>query len=449
MLLCAKWVIPIIGEPILNGALHISDDTITRLGTREELKKDLPRECEIDFGQAVIMPGFVNTHTHIELSVLHGLIKPSPFTPWILQLIEKARKLSLKDWEISASFGACMSIKSGITCIGDIATRSPNLKALCESGLRGIVFAEVIEMDEAKIDDAIVNVTHKVELWKDECKGSLLNIGIAPHSLYTVHPLLIKKLSRWARREGLPLSMHLAESQDETLYVRDGKGGLAQQYRQFLGWAHLPVKGTGVSPTRYAEQLGVLDGLIAAHSVQVNREDIPLLKDHNVTVAHCPQSNSYLKVGIAPVIDLMNKGIPVGLGTDSLASNEDMDFFKEMRRLYLSQWEKTGTAKTILHRKMLEIATLGGARVLKVENKVGSLEVGKQADVIAVKPSRPIHLTEDLFSYLVDEARNEDVIFNMVAGKTLFHEGIRLIPDMEEITTQMKNIQLYHLSALK
>ena len=441
MLLCAKWIIPIIGEPLLNGALHISDDTITRLGTKEELKKDFPGECEIDFGQAVIMPGFVNTHTHIELSVLHGCIKPSPFTPWILQLVEKARKLSLEDWEISASFGACMSIRSGVTCIGDIATRSPNLKALCESGLRGIVFAEVIEMDEAKIDDAIVNVTQKVELWQDECKKSLLHIGVAPHSLYTVHPLLVKKLSRWAREEGLPLSMHLAESQDETLYVRDGTGGLAQQYRQFLGWGHLPVKGTGSSPTRYAGRLGVLDGLIAAHSVQVNREDITLLKDHNVAVAHCPRSNSYLKVGIAPVIDLMNQGIPVGLGTDSLASNEDMDFFKEMRGLYLSQGKKTCPAKTLPHRKIVEIATLGGARVLKVDDKAGSLEVGKQADVIAVKPSRPIHLTEDLFGYLVDEASNEDVIFNMVAGKILFHEELRLIPDMEEITRQIKDVQ--------
>lgn len=441
MLLSAKWIIPITSEPIEDGAILVSSDKIEKLGVKNELIESLPNEPEIDFGHAVIMPGFVNTHSHLEYSVFKGVIEPSSFTSWILQIIKRARKLSPEDWEISARLGAYLSIKSGITCLGDIVSRGPGLKALRESGLRGIGFVEVIEMDEARNDETMENLSHKVELWQGERSKSSVRVGISPHSLYTVNPPLLKRLSKWAKGEGLPVSMHLAESREETVFVRDGEGGLAREYREFLGWDCFPVRTTGLTPVRYAKQLGVLDGLIAAHCVQVDSEDIALLRKHSVAIAHCPRSNSCLRLGVAPVVDFLDHNISVGLGTDSLASNEDMEFSGEMKHIHLVRSKTKGSLQVLTPWKIIEIATLGGARVLGMENQIGSLERGKQADVIAFKLSGSIASLDDLFEYSIREANQENVIFNMVAGKILLHRDRDIQPDVGEIATEAEMVR--------
>ncbi len=413
---------PVNGDPIEDGSVLVRSDKVEALDLRATLVRSFPDEPEIDFQNAVIMPGFVNTHSHLEYSVFGRAVEPSSFTSWILQLIKRSRQLSLEDWENSARLGASLSIKSGVTCLGDIVSRGPGFNVLCESGLRGIGFAEVIEMDTARNDDVMATLSQRVEGWQEQCAGSLVKVGVSPHSLYTVNPLLLERLGKWAKGHALPVSIHLAESREETAFVRDGRGGLVGEYREFLGWDHFPLRATGLTPVRYAEQLGALDGVIAAHCVQVNAEDMAVLKDRNVAVAHCPRSNSFLRVGNAPVADLLGHGISVGLGTDSLASNEDMGLLGEMKHIYLAKSKNKDSAQAFTPRKIIEAATLDGARALGMDDQIGSLEEYKEADLIALKLSVRITSPNELFEYCVREACKGSVIFNMVGGNILFHQ---------------------------
>jgi len=440
MLLSAKWIIPITSDPIEDGAILVSSNKIKKVGTRDELAGVFLNEPMIDLGQAVIMPGFVNSHSHLEFSAFKGLIEPSSFTTWIIQLIMRSRNLSTGDWDVSARLGAYMSIKSGVTCLGDIVSRGSGFKALCSSGLRGVCFAEVIEMDEAKNNDTMANLIKKVEFWQEECLGSLVKVGISPHSLYAVNAPLLRRLSEWAKDEGLPISMHLAESNEETAFVRDGKGMLAREYREFLGWDRFCMRETGLTPVRYAGQLGLLDNLIAAHCVQVSGEDIALLKRHNAAITYCPRSNSYLRLGIAPVVGFLDYDISIGLGTDSLASNEDIGLFGEMKHIDLVRNETKDFMQVLTFRKILEIATLGGAGVLGMEDQIGSLEEGKEADLIAFELAESIHSIDELFEHCIRETSHGNVIFTMVAGKVLLDQGRGILPEVGKVACHVQRV---------
>ncbi|MEW6188814.1 MAG: amidohydrolase family protein, partial [Actinomycetota bacterium] len=166
MLLTAKWVLPITSEPIDEGAVLISKDMIKAVGSEEELMKVHPKESLINFGRAIIMPGFVNTHAHLEYSAFKGILKNLSFFPWIVQLVKKGRKLSLSDWEVSALLGALECIKSGVTCVADIISFGPGFEVLLQSGLRGLAFHEVIEIDDTKADQKILESEKIIQDWK-------------------------------------------------------------------------------------------------------------------------------------------------------------------------------------------------------------------------------------------------------------------------------------------
>ncbi len=417
MLLTAKWVLPITRELIDDGAVLISKDVIKAVGSKEELKKVHPKEPLIDFGRAIIMPGLVNTHTHLEYSAFRGILKNLSFFPWIVELVKKSRKLSLSDWKVSALLGALECIKSGVTCVANIISFGPGFEILLQSELRGLAFHEVIEIDDAKADQKISESEKIIQYWKEKCGNGLLNMGISPHATYTVAPRVFQSLSEWARHNGLLLSTHLAESREEYRFLK--MAGLK------LSW-----QSKGVSPVRYLEQLGVLDdNVIAVHCVHVDKEDIGILKEKDVGIACCPRSNTRLKVGTAPLSNFFESDLRVGFGTDSLASNDDLNILSELKTALLQH--------KIPPQQLVKMATLGGAQVLRMENQIGSLEEGKQADIIVVE--LPFD-HDDIYLSLVD-AEKAKVIFTMVAGRVLYERDKCQTLDEKSISAQIQKVQ--------
>lgn len=425
MILAAKWVLPITRPPVEDGAVLIKRDKISRVGTKSELVKSFSREELVDLGQAVIMPGFIDLHTHLEYSVFRGVCDDVSFSKWKIQLSEKSGKLKSADWDTSAELGALEAIQSGITCIADITRTGASLRAARKAGLRGMIFYEVSGMNDSVIPEIMARTVEEISAWQDEVKGSNLEIGLSPYSVYTVSPRLFQAACEHARKKRLLVCLHLAGSRDEYLFVKYGSGPLANEYRELMGWGGLLWQPMGVSPVKYLEQWDVFEGdVVAVHCVQVDDRDIDILKKYGVAVAHCPKTSAKLGMGIAPLLKLLRAGLKVGIGTDSPASNNTMDFFDEMRVGLLLQRGLSASADEPSARHFVEMATLGGAQALRINDQVGSLDEGKLADIIGVDLSHSHQVpVRDPYSALVYTANQENVIFTMVGGKILYHNG--------------------------
>ncbi|MDI6821852.1 MAG: amidohydrolase family protein [Actinomycetota bacterium] len=435
MLLAAKWVLPITSDPIENGAILISKDKIKAVGRKRDLIKTHPKETVIDFGKAILLPGFVDTHTHLEYSVFRGMCDDLPFALWKIQVTKKSKKLSDSDWISSAQLGTLEAIQSGITCIADISSTGASLSTALLAGLRGAIFCEVSGMDHSKIDEVVSCARRNVHSWLEQSQNSHLKIGVSPLGVYTVAPPLFKAVSDWARKEDIPLCLHLAGSPDEYSFIMYGSSLLATTYRDLMGWSDLLWQPMGVSPVKYVEQWDVFEGeVIAVHCIQVGERDIDILRKYDVAIAHCPKCSAKLGMGIAPLRDFIRCGLRVGIGTDSPASNNTMDIFDEMRTGLLLQRGASESVEGFSAEQFVRMATLGGAEVLKMEGEIGSLEEGKQADIIAVDISHSHQIpVNDPYSALVYTTNQENVIFTMVGGKVLYEKNGYSILDQEEI----------------
>lgn len=443
MLLTARWVLPISGKPIGDGAVLVEGEKISAVGEQKKMRRSHPQEEILNFGNAIILPGFVNTHTHLEYSILRGVCDDLPFVLWIIQLIKKSQRLNQNDWLVSAKLGTLEAIHSGITCMGEVSRTGAGFQAMLESGLRGVVFCEVFGMDDNRLNEIMLEMKDRVEKWKHGAEKSMLQVGVSPHSPYTVGPKIFYHIADWARREGLYLTLHLAESQDEYQFVKYGASMLANDFRDAVGWSHLLWQPTGASPVKYLEQWDVFEGeVLAAHCVEVEPMDVDLLKKYDVAVAHCPRSNAKLGTGIAPLPVFLRNGLKVGLGTDSLASSNTMDFFDEMRIGLLLQRGKEKIVDGLCAEDFVVMATLGGAQALRMEDKIGTLEAGKQADIIAVDISHSHQMpVRDPYSSLVYNANQEDVVFTMVGGRILYTKGQFSTLDHEKIMAEAEPIR--------
>lgn len=444
MLIIAKWVLPIESEPIEDGAVLVSGDLIKDFGIKEELIKKYPHEPQICFERGVVLPGFVDSHTHLEYSVFRGICDDLSFTPWKIQLIKKGKKLSEKDWYFSAKLGALEAVQSGITCIADVTQKGASLKAAKEAGLRGVIFCEVSEMDESKVKNTLDKAKTTIEEWQKETENGLLGIGISPYSVYNSTPLLFKAVSDWAKNKKFSVCFHLAGPSDEYPFVKYGSGMLATDYRKEMGWEELLWQPTGVSPVKYLEQWDAFESgnVICVHCVQVSDADIEILRKYDVAVVHCPKCGAKLGMGIAPLSKFLKRGLRVSIGTDSPASNNTMDFFDEMRVGLMLQRSLEKKVEDFSAEQFIKMATLGGAKALKMDNLIGSIEVGKQADLIAVDLSHSHQISlGDPYSALVYTANQEDVVFTMVAGKIRYNKGKSCVFDEKEVLNQAEKVR--------
>jgi 5-methylthioadenosine/S-adenosylhomocysteine deaminase len=439
MLLCARYVIPVSSSHIEDGAVLVQGDRIVEVGTRAALCAAHPDEEVRDFGLAVLMPGFVDLHTHLEYAIFRGLVDDLPYTRWKMQVQLMEERLSSADWRDSAVLGAMEALGSGITTVADITDSGNSVLATKASGLSGIIYREVSTMDKSKVAQRMALADADIDAWREVADGTPVEIGIAPHSPYTCHPALIEAAASLAIERGLPAAIHLAGSQDEYDFVRYGSSALAQDFRVQSGWRDVAWMPTGVSPVRYVLQWGLFEvpRLLAVHCVHVDEDDIQILADHNVAIAHCPRCNAKLGMGIAPLTEFFEHGLTVGIGTDSPASNNTVDPFDEMRIGLLLQRGVTGESDAFFRyftaRTFIRLGTIWGARALGLEHEIGSLEAGKRADVIAVDLSSSPHMvpTSDPYSALVHGANQKDVLWTMVSGQVVFDDGEYLTVDAE------------------
>jgi 5-methylthioadenosine/S-adenosylhomocysteine deaminase len=330
----------------------------------------IPPEAELlEYRDAVLVPGLVNCHTHLELTHLAGQNREDDFTRWIRRVRELKQETKAEQFLAAAKQGVRDGWARGVTCVADTGDSGAPLRALQELGGRGIYYQEVFGPDPAQVDESMVGLRSAVASLRAVLAvqpSSRLTLGVSPHAPYTVSAPLYRAVAEYARSDGMPMAVHLAESRAESELVRDGAGPFADA----LARRGITFEAQRVSPVAYLHRLGVLlPGTLCIHCVQIDVADIALLKTANASVAHCPSSNRAHHHGKAPLAALRAAGVPTGLGTDSVVSVGKLDL-----------WAEAGAAGLEAD-DALRMLTLEGARALGWEAEIGSLEVGKAGDL--------------------------------------------------------------------
>jgi 5-methylthioadenosine/S-adenosylhomocysteine deaminase len=392
------------GPPIKDGAIVVDGERIAAVGSAAELGEGARYE------QAAIIPGFVNAHSHLEYAVYAGFGEGLDFGPWIAIHVERKARLAREEMLAIARLGAAQCLASGITTLGDASFSGVSAEACRDAGLRAIVYVEGFGR-RSTLGDRFRERRAGVEPYLDE----RVRLGVSPHAPYTT-TLDSYQLSVELQ---LPIATHLAESQAEQEWLRTGKGA-------WEPLAELLVPPPGTTGIRLLAEHGLLvSRMIAAHCTVVDAEEVELLAEHDVAVAHCPRSNAVLGCGIAPLRELRAAGLRVGLGTDSPASTPSFDMFEELRTAIYVARAREARADALSAREALELATLGSARALGLDGHVGSLTPGKQADVAVVSlGGSPYFPWEDPAAAVVFGGSPERVEATFVGGQVRYERGV-------------------------
>lgn len=450
MLLTARYVLPVSSPHIENGAVLVRDDKIVEVGHAANMKKRYPQEETIDFGLAAIMPGFVDAHTHIEYQILRGILNDVPYAPWKAYVAEKKQLLKDEDWLDSAYLGALEVVSSGITTIADITSRGVSAKAADDFGLRSVIYRKVGALEKSHVDDAMERADKDIKAWREQYDSTRMDVGIAAGSLYTCHPEILRAIAAYGA-DGTKVALHLAGSKEEYGFIRDGSSlfkihGRDARNRAIAEKQSTTFLPTGVSPVRYAVNWGILDApeVLAIHCVHVDDSDIKLLQQRNISIAVCQRANAKLSMGIAPVMKFKKAGITVALGTDSPAAADGTDMFEEMRFGLLAQRAISDSDEFLVASDMIRMATIDAARALGIADKVGSLEEGKLADIIAIDLSTshqvPTHYPN---SAVVHTADRDNLLMTMVGGKILYqNEEFTFETDLERRLAHAEDLRI-------
>jgi len=419
VILRAEWVLPVAREPIEQGEVVVQNGVIVDVRRRSGTRGGAD---VLDFGEAVILPGLVNVHTHLELTALRGAVEDLPFFEWIRRLVEMKDVLAEQDWRDSALWGALEAAASGITTVADTTDSGASAYALLQTGLRGRVYQEVFAVQpEQSPTKTLGKLEDKLQWLHRATRGSLVEIGVAPHTLYTVRPAVMTALREYTREKGYPVCIHVAESADEIALLQEGKGKFAQMYAE----RGIPWETQGKHPVDILQEQGWLDAnTLLVHAVHTDSRHAELFASTGTAIAHCPQSNAKLYNGVAPLSEWLAQEVKVGLGTDSVVSNNTLDMFAEMRSAVLLQRATRGVDSCMTARKAIEMATTGGAHALGMAERIGTLEPGKQADLCVLSLNGAHSFpTCDPVTALVFSAHASDVLMTMVAGKIVYRQG--------------------------
>lgn len=418
MILRADWVLPVANDPIEDGEVVVRNGVIVDVRRRSGTRGGAD---VLDFGEAVILPGLVNTHTHLELTVLRGAIEDLPFFEWLRKLVDLKKMLSEQEWRDSALWGALEAAASGITTLADTTDTGASLYAMVQAGLRGRVYQEVFAVEpDTDAPQTLRTLEDKIQWLRRASQGTTVEVGVAPHTLYTVRPAVLQALRHYTREKGYPVCIHAGESADEIALLEKGDGKFAQMYAQ----RGIPWPAAGKHPLDILYEQSWLDEhTLLVHGVHTDSHHAERLASTRTAVAHCPQSNAKLCNGIAPLSEWLAQGVTVGLGTDSVVSNNTMDLFAEMRLAVTLQRAVHGVGSCLTARKAVELATTRGAQALGMAERIGTLEAGKQADLCVVS-LEGVHAfpTYDPYAGLVFSARASDVLMTMVGGKVVYQQ---------------------------
>ena len=389
----ADWLVPVIGEPITDGALLESDGVIIAVGRRRDLIfDDHDRERR---WSGVIIPGLVNAHAHLQYSHMADLTRRhyDGFYDWV-QRFQARFTAPGNDWYAAARDGARQALATGTTAVADVVTSTPAFGAMRDVGLKGIGYWEVFAWSNSRWR-AMGRANTEQTLREHEA----LPIGISPHAPHTVDDEVLMDLSRLADRLGLRRHIHLSESAPEVEFVLSGTGPQAEilGMQGLAEFSLLQSGGSGLRPAAYLDRLGGLGpNCHVAHGVYLDAADRAILRRHQTAVALCPRSNSLIGLDEPPVADFLNEGNLLAVGTDSLASTPSLDLLADVGEL-ARMARRQGYAGNDLHARLLEAATLGGARAIgfdQGETPIGALTPGYAADFAVVDVSGPEELVE-------------------------------------------------------
>jgi 5-methylthioadenosine/S-adenosylhomocysteine deaminase len=402
--LSADWVVPVESDPIRDGAVAITDDgTLAAVGSIDELGEGDHHEG------AVILPGFVNAHSHLEYAVYAGFGDGLPFPDWIGTHVRRKSQIDLADMEAIARIGALECLRSGITTVGDCSFSGAAATACADLGLRGTIYLEVFGESPDALGEMFEPMAERiVDALSDE-----LRLGVSPHAPYTCS----LDLYRACDALELPVATHLAESDAETEFLTAGKGA-------WESFADLLVRPPATTGIRALAEAGVLGPhVLAAHCVQADEEEIGILADNDVAVAHCPRSNAVLGCGVAPLEALREAGIRVCIATDSPASTPSFDMFDEMRAAIAAARARERRPDALTAAQALELATLGGARALGQDAERGSIAPGKKADLTILSlADTPFIPWEDPVTAAVLGGSPQHVVATLVSGETRYEK---------------------------
>ena len=427
MLLSAQYVVPVSSDPIENGAILVRDDSIVDVGPTEMMRLRYPEEELKDFGMAALTPGFIDLHARIEDAVFRGLIQDLPFVKWSSKILHLRHRITPEETYDSAFLGGLEELSSGVTTIADTTTTGACVNAVQNLGLRGVLYREAGAIDKRLVNYAIKKADGDLEKWSQSIDDERITLGIAPAPTYRCHPELYREAARYATAHNdMPLSIQLVGSSEEYRFVKYGATAGLDAAAAEHGFMEVPPwLPTQVTPVNYVLNWGLFEAknVMMVYGVRVTDEDIRQLKEYDVAVAVCPSLNAQLGMGVAPVNEFLRAGMRCGLGTGAPGSIDFLDIFAEMRMELLIQ-RALNTGEFIDSQTLIEMGTLRAAKVLRMDDKIGSLEVGKLADIVAVDLSGSHQTpTTDPVAALLSSASNGDVMMTMVDGKVLYERG--------------------------
>ena len=408
-LIHADWVVPVLPEDRVhaNATVVVSAGRIDAILPADVARGRYPAAGETHLPGHVLIPGLVNTHTHAAMTLMRGLADDLPLMTWLRDHIwpAEARHVS-PDFVYDGTLAATVeSLRGGVTCLNDMYFFPEQAcRAALETGIRFSAGMIVIEFPTRYASDPQDYLTKGLEMRDALRQHPRLSFCLAPHAPYTVSDDTFRRVATLAEQLDVPIHLHVHETAHEIQESRDQHGS---------------------RPLARLDALGLLGPrLIGVHAVHLEDSEIAELARFGVTVAHCPSSNLKLASGIARVSDLVSAGVNVALGTDGAASNNRLDLFEEMRLAALLAKGASGKADTVPARTALAMATLNGARALGLADRIGSLEPGKDADIVAVNLSGlSLSPCFDPVSHLVYAASRSDVSHVWVEGELLVEHG--------------------------
>ena len=409
------------GTVIENGAIAIDDGLILAIGSADDIGAEYSAAVTLDGEQRIVMPGLVNGHSHAAMTLLRGVADDLALMEWLQNYIFPA-EVEFVDAEfvrIGTELACWEMIRGGTTTFVDMYYYPDTIaQVVGDCGMRALISATVIDQrspDAENADDGIRKGSGFIERWKD--RNSRITPIFGPHANYTLNAEQLVATRAAAMELGVPISIHLSESPFEVQNSQDTYGMTSIEHFESIGFFEGPT--------------------IAAHVVWPTKEEIPILAERKVGVIHNPTSNMKIASGIAPITEMLEAGVLVGLGTDGAASNNDLDMWEEMRLAALLQKVDRMDPTAIPATTVLRMATSGGATAIGLGDTIGSLEVGKRADLIQVAFEDVHHVpTYDVVSHLVYVTDEQDVASVVIDGKVLMHERRITSIDTERVAEE-------------
>lgn len=384
-----------------NGYVVVENNLITKVTKQQPM---LQADKEIDVCGNILMPGFVNTHAHTAMTILRGIKDDATLQEWLFDNVVPC-EIQLTDEDVywGQMLGIAEYARCGITAMEENYFNQEGItKAISKSGMRSRIALQ-IKVSDSKKQNTYKELKKQLKIIKKNTNSELVNVSCFAHAIYTTNENMFFDLLRFAKENNLPLGVHLAETLKEV-------GDCTFQHN-------------GLTPAGYLESLGFLDRqCLCAHCVHMDKDDLQVLADYNVSVSTCPSSNIKLASGIAPIYAMQNKGINITIGTDGVASNNSLDMFKEMFLVATLSKVSLYNPAVVSCRNVLKMATINGAKAMGINS--GEIKEGKNADIILIKTTEPHMQPEaNILSNLVYSAKGSDVYFTMVGGKVLYDNG--------------------------